>query len=423
MISIEACLAEHSVAPAETIARRVRELLCASGSVHEGQFLDLSLDQALQNELRHVRVADMSSSATDGVCMSTAIHVHRLYDEEAAEETADDDEDSNIAFSMWTLPSLEFDGLWESLIYDEDVKPKLLRYVSAAMRFSELGVDSRVISWNRVVLLHGPPGTGKTSLCKGLAHKLAIRMSHRYTQGHLIEVNAHSLFSKWFSESGKMVLGMFTKIREILEDGDSFVCVLIDEVESLTAARQAAVSGSEPSDAVRVVNALLTQLDGLRRYQNALVLTTSNLTAAIDPAFVDRADIKQFVGQPGVRARYQILASCLIELGRAGVLATCGLFLSFEDLKPVLPTPPPTFAVVQRLEVNNPSELGPKHSMMLYAIAESCDGLSGRALRKLPFIAHALYAPDADGTDVETFLCALARGVQHERDARTALHA
>lgn len=37
------------------------------------------------------------------------------------------------------------------------------------------------------------------------------------SQGHLIEVNAHSLFSKWFSESGKMVLGMFTKIREILE--------------------------------------------------------------------------------------------------------------------------------------------------------------------------------------------------------------
>ena len=79
---------------------------------------------------------------------------------------------------------------------------------------------------------------GKTSLCKGLAQKLAIRLSHTYAQGHLVEVNAHSLFSKWFSESGKMVMAMFSRVREILEDGDAFVCVLIDEVESLSAARQ-----------------------------------------------------------------------------------------------------------------------------------------------------------------------------------------
>lgn len=58
------------------------------------------------------------------------------------------------------------------------------------------------------------------------------------------------------------------------------------------AAPQAAVSGSEPSDAIRAVNALLTQLDALRRHPNVMVLTTSNITEAIDLAFVDRADIK-----------------------------------------------------------------------------------------------------------------------------------
>jgi hypothetical protein len=55
---------------------------------------------------------------------------------------------------------------------------------------------------------------------------------------------------------------------------------------------QAAVSGSEPSDAIRAVNSLLTHLDQLRRFPNVMVLTTSNITAAIDVAFVDRADIK-----------------------------------------------------------------------------------------------------------------------------------
>ena len=53
----------------------------------------------------------------------------------------------------------------------------------------------------------------------------------------LLEINAHSLFSKYFSESGKLVMKMFTRIKEYLDDRKSFVVVLIDEVESLTAAR------------------------------------------------------------------------------------------------------------------------------------------------------------------------------------------
>ena len=94
----------------------------------------------------------------------------------------------------------------------------------------------------------------------------------------LIEINAHSLFSKWFSESGKLVMKLFEQIQELVEDSDTFVCVMIDEVESLSAARKSSMGGSEPSDAIRVVNALLTQIDKLSRFPNVLVLTTSNIT-------------------------------------------------------------------------------------------------------------------------------------------------
>ena len=47
---------------------------------------------------------------------------------------------------------------------------------------------------------------------------MSVRLSHRYTSGCFIEINSHSLFSKWFSESGKLVQKLFEGIREIAED-------------------------------------------------------------------------------------------------------------------------------------------------------------------------------------------------------------
>lgn len=89
------------------------------------------------------------------------------------------------------------------------------------------------------------------------------------------------------------------------EKRPSILCILIDEVESLTASRQIALNGCEPSDAIRVVNALLTQLDSLKRHNNVLVLSTSNLVGALDPAFVDRADLQLHIPLPSKSILFQ----------------------------------------------------------------------------------------------------------------------
>ncbi|KAM0847448.1 hypothetical protein ACQ4PT_055021 [Festuca glaucescens] len=332
------------------------------------------------------------------------VHVFQLSEDGPGEEPSEDDTLSS--FNEWALPAKEFDGLWESLLYEVGLKQRLLRYAASALLFTERGVDPCLVSWNRIVLLHGPPGTGKTSLCKALAQKLSIRFKSRYSMCQLIEVNAHSLFSKWFSESGKLVAKLFQKIQEMVEEESNLVFVLIDEVESLAAARQAAISGSEPSDSIRVVNALLTQMDKLKAWPNVIILTTSNITTAIDIAFVDRADIKAYVGPPTLQARYEILRSCIQELFRVGILASpqggdLPSILSYSTLKEKLHCP----------EAAEPHTL--HLSELLHQGAEQCEGLSGRSLRKLPFLAHAS-VPNPSCCDATSFMHTLVQTARRE---------
>lgn len=150
--------------------------------------------------------------------------------------------------------------------------------------------------------------------------------------------------------------------------------------------------------AIRAVNAVLTQLDQLKSRRNVLVLTTSNITGAIDVAFVDRADIKQFIGPPSVAARYSILKSCIQELQRRQILA---------DESPL--------AEVHKAKAgDHPNNA----TRMLMECARRCEGMSGRSLRKIPAVTHSMFGHIET---TEEFINNLAKAIEAEAENRSML--
>lgn len=214
---------------------------------------------------------------------------------------------------------------------------------------------------------------------------------------------------------------LFQHLTDIIADERAFVCLLIDEVESLAAVRQS--SASEPSDSIRVVNAFLTQLDRLKGAKNLLVLTTSNICGSIDLAFVDRADIKQFIGLPGSKAIYSIYKSCLDELIRAGIVSTPAEYgwMDAQAVEMLASLDDGSAGKLQSDLAESDSialRSSRDFSLYLWRIAQQSSGLSGRMLRKLPFLAFSATGYAQYPLQLCEFLRSLSRAVNCETEDR-----
>jgi pachytene checkpoint protein 2 len=248
------------------------------------------------------------------------------------------------------LPDPGLGALWDSIVLDERIKSQLLS--QAVLNFTlRPKVDRSVIPLHGVILLVGPPGTGKTSLARGLAHRTAE--SFKGGKFRLLEVEPHTLTSAAMGKTQRAVSDLFSQsIAEAASEGP--MIVLLDEVETLAADRAKMSMEANPVDVHRATDAVLVQLDLLaEQHPKLLFVATSNFPQALDGAFTSRCDLVVHVPLPDEKACAAILQDCLTGLGR-------------------------TYSAIARLA----------SSPQFAQCAKACVGLDGRAIRKM--VANAL---------------------------------
>ncbi|KAF3936490.1 Paraplegin [Dactylella cylindrospora] len=189
------------------------------------------------------------------------------------------------------------DVTWQQIGALEGIRKQLQLAIVKPIAFPEI-FEAVGITAPAGVLLWGPPGCGKTLLAKAVANE---------SNANFISVKGPELLNKWVGESERAVRQVFMRARA------SAPCVIFfDELDALAARRDDATTEATS----RVVNTLLTELDGLNERKGIYVIAATNRPDMIDPAMLrpGRLDKALFVSLPTAEERLDILKKLTMKM-------------------------------------------------------------------------------------------------------------
>ena len=181
---------------------------------------------------------------------------------------------------------------WEDIGGLEELKETLREAVEWPLTNSEdfkrIGIQP-----SKGILLFGPPGTGKTMLSKAVATE---------SKANFISVKGSEILSKWFGESERKIAEIFKKGKQA-----SPCIIFFDEIDAIAPMRGSAAG--EPRVVERMVNTLLSEMDGLEELRGVVVIGATNRPDLIDAALLrpGRFDEVVLVPPPDEKARLEIL--------------------------------------------------------------------------------------------------------------------
>ena len=202
-------------------------------------------------------------------------------------EALKDVEPSALREVMIEVPKVS----WEEVGGLKDVKQQLKEAIEWPLTNSA-GFDRLGIKPPRGVLLYGPPGTGKTLLAKAIATE---------SEANFIAIKGPEVMSKWVGESEKRLREVFRKAKQVAP-----CIVFLDELDSLAPPRG---GGGDSRVSDRLVDQLLTSMDGLENMEGVVVIGATNRPEIVDPALLrpGRFDRLLLVEAPDLAARQAIL--------------------------------------------------------------------------------------------------------------------